>query len=160
MFNHQLLYDGQLMAFSSNAERTLQEKQDEVWGCVHKLTDMAGVSHNTCLGLALQVLSKLPTIQIDLSYHMPIPMMLAYGPESYAYQTWCEDGGETSSLSGEARASHLLTWKPEWLACGGRIDDSSSDRSACPAHSACSTAPRSLRRSSSQSHSQSRSPSL
>ena len=53
-----------------------------------QLADMAGVSHNACLGLALQALDKLPTIPIDLSYHTLIPMMLAYGPESYAYQTW------------------------------------------------------------------------
>ena len=93
VFNHQLCYDGELLAFISNAERTLQEKWDEVWGCVHKLVDIAGVPHNTCLILALQVLNKLPTVPIDFSYHTPIPMMLAYGPESDANQTWCKDGG-------------------------------------------------------------------
>ena len=87
VFNHQLHYDGQLMAFISNTVRLLQEKWDKVWECICRLTDVAGVSHNASLGLALQVLDKLPTIPIDLSYHMPIPMMLAYGPESYAYQT-------------------------------------------------------------------------
>ena len=30
VFNHQLCYDGQLAAFISNAERSLQEKQDKV----------------------------------------------------------------------------------------------------------------------------------
>ena len=60
----------------------MQKEWDEVWECIHKLTDMAGVSHNACLGLVLQVLNKLPTIPIDLSYCMPIPMMLAHGPES------------------------------------------------------------------------------
>ena len=98
VFNHQLRYDGQLVAFISHAERALHEKRNKVWECVHRLTDMAGISHNACLGLALQVLDKLPTIPKDLSYHTLIPMMLAYGPESYAYQTWCKDGGETSSL--------------------------------------------------------------
>ena len=43
---------------------------------------MAGVPHDACLGLALQVLNKLPTISMDLSDRTPIPMMLAYGPES------------------------------------------------------------------------------
>ena len=117
------------------------------------------VSHMIgCLGLALQVLDKLPPI--DLTYHMQIPMMLAYGPESYAYQTWCEDRGVTSALSGEARASCLLMWQLKWLAHGRGIDDSSSDRSASPAHSACSAAPHSPRRSSSKSHSRSKSFSL
>ena len=110
---------------------------------------MAGVSHDACLGLALQVLNKLPTIPIDLSYCTPIPMMLAYGPELYAYQTWCEDGGETSALSWDARASYILTWKLEWFAHGEGVDDSGSDRSASPAHSACSAVPCSLRYSSS-----------
>ena len=68
------------MTFISNTERTLHEKQDEVWGCVNKLADMAGVSYDACLGLSLQVLDTLPTIPIDLSYHLPIPMMLTYGP--------------------------------------------------------------------------------
>ena len=69
---------------------------------------MAGVPQDACLGLALQVLDKLPTIPIDLTYHMSIPMMLAYGPESNAYQTWHKDGGGTSALSGDARASCML----------------------------------------------------
>ena len=159
VFNHQLHYDGQLMAFISNTERSLQEKWDEVWECVRRLADMAGVSHDACLGLTLQVLDKLPTIPIDLSYHMPIPTMLAYGPESYTYQTWHEDRGESSSLGEEVRAFHLLMRKLEWLACGGRIDDSSSDRSASPAHSARSAVSGSLRHLPSSSHSQSRSPS-
>ena len=87
VFNHQLHYDGQLMAFISNTERTL-ENWDEVWGCVCRLADVAGISHDACLGLTLHILNKLPTIPIDLSYCMPIPMMLACGPESYeSYQT-------------------------------------------------------------------------
>ena len=93
VFNHQLHYDGELLAFISNTKRTLQEKWDKVWECICKLTDVAGVPHNTCLSLALQVLDKLPTVPIDLSYHTPIPMMLAYGPGSYGYQTWSEDRG-------------------------------------------------------------------
>ena len=70
VFNHQLRYDAQLVAFISNAERTLQEKQDKVWRCIHRLADMAVVTHEACLGLT-QVLDKLPTIPIDLSYHTP-----------------------------------------------------------------------------------------
>ena len=61
------MYDGQLEAFISNGERSLQEKWDKVWECFHRLMDVAGVSHDACLDLALQVLNKLPTIPIDLS---------------------------------------------------------------------------------------------
>ena len=159
VFNHQSRYDAQLEAFISNTERTLQEKEDEVWEHIHRLTDMVGVPHEACLGLALQVLDKFPIIPIDLSYHTPIPMMLAYGPESYTFQTWCEDGEETYYLGKKARASHLLMGKLEQLAHGGRIDDSSSDRSTSLAHSTASTVPGAKGHSPSGSHSWSRSPS-
>ena len=159
VFNHQLQYDVQLVAFISNAKRTVQEKWDEVWECIHRLADVADIPHEACLGLILQVLNKLPTIPMDLSYHMPIPMMLAYGLESYTFQTWCEDGEETSSLGKKARASCLLKRKLKQLANGGRIEDSSLDRSASLAHSAGSAVPGSMGCSPSSSHSQSRSPS-
>ena len=158
-FNHQLHYDGQLAAFISNAERSLQEKWHEVWECVHRIMDVAGVSHDICLGLTLHILDKLPTIPIDLSYCTPIPMMLAYGPESYAYQIWHKDRGETSSLGKEAKASCLLMRKLEWFACGERLEDSSSDRLPSQAYSASSAVPGSMRHSPSSSCSQSRSPS-
>ena len=76
VFQHQLHYDEQLTAFISDAERTLQEKQDKAWGHVRRLADMAGIPHDACLGLALQI----PTIPIDLTYCMQIPMMIAYAP--------------------------------------------------------------------------------
>ena len=151
VFQHQLHYDEQLTTFISDAERTLQDKQDKVWVCVHRLVDVAGVPHDAYLGLALQVLDKLPTIPIDLTYHTPIPMMLAYGPESCAYQTWCQDEGGTSALSRDARASCILLWRLEWLSHGEGVDDSSPDRCASPAHSTCSAVPHSPRHSSSKS---------
>ena len=157
VFQHQLHYDEQLTAFISDAERTLQEKQDEVWGHVHRLVNVAGVPHDACIGLAFQVLNKLPTIPIDLTYHMPIPMMLAYGPESYAYQTWQEDRGGTSALSRDARASCILLWRLEWLTHGEGVDDNSLHRCASPAHSPSSAVPHSPRHSLSKSHSKSKS---
>ena len=63
VFNHQLHYDRQLMAFMSNTERTIQEKRNEVWGCVCRLADMAGLSHESCLGLALKFLTSFPPSQ-------------------------------------------------------------------------------------------------
>ena len=93
------------------------------------------------------------------SYHMLIPMMLAYGPKSYAFQTWNKGGEETSSLGKKGRASHLLTKDLKWLAHGGRIEDSRLDRSASPAHSTSSAVPGSMGHWPWSSHSQSRSPS-
>ena len=62
--------------------------------------------------------------------------MLAYTPESYVYQMWHEDGEGTSALSGDTRASHILSQRLEQLAFGEGEDDNSPDRSASPAHSA------------------------
>ena len=86
--------------------------------------------------------------------------MLAYGTESYAYQTWHEDRGVTSALNREARASRILMQKLEQLARGEGVNDSGSNRSASPAHSTCLAVPHSPRCSLSQSHSQFKSPSL
>ena len=95
----------QLAGVITSTKKILQEKWDKVWECIHSLTEVAGIPQDVCLHLALQVLKLLPTIPIDLSFHTPIPMMLAYGPESYASCAWLEDGGETSSLGKKARAS-------------------------------------------------------
>ena len=112
---------------------------------------MAGIPHDACLGLALQVPEKLPTIPIDLTYHTPIPIMLAYALGSYAYQTWHEDGEGTSALSGDARACHILSQTLVQLALGEGEDDNSPDRSASPAHFTGSAAPYSPRHSPSKS---------
>ena len=76
IFSHQLRYDSKLVAFISTAEGTLQAKWDENWRCVHNLADAASLPHEACLTLALQILDKLPTIPLDLSYHTAISMML------------------------------------------------------------------------------------
>ena len=68
VYNHPLHYDEQLATFIGDAERTLQEKWGEIWECIHQLADVEGVSHNTCLRLALKVLNKLLTISIDLTF--------------------------------------------------------------------------------------------
>ena len=135
-------------------EETLQQlctKADKAWKDTNDLVSTTSCVMMENCWLSLQtlrgpprkngMLDKLPTVPIDLSYHRPIPMMLAYGPESYAYQTWCKDRGETSALSGEVRASCILTWKLKWLAHGKGVNDTSSNRSASLAHSTCSAVP-------------------
>ena len=106
------------MAFISNTKATLQEKQSKIWRHIHSLMDMAGLPQNSCLDLALKILNQLPTIPLDLSYHTPIPMMIAYMPESYAYETWCGDGQGTPTLGEEVKASHLLTKKLAQMVVG------------------------------------------
>ena len=83
MYSHQLQYDRELTAFISNAEATLQEKQSEIWRCIHSLMDVAGLPHDSCLDLTLKILNQLPTIPLDLLYCTPLLMMTAYAPESY-----------------------------------------------------------------------------
>ena len=95
VYNHQLHYDGQLVAFIGYAERALQEKQGEIWEHIHQLADAEDVLHDACLGLAFQVLAKLPTIPIDLTFSMQIPLVMCYCPESCIYQIWGTDEGVT-----------------------------------------------------------------
>ena len=102
--------------------------------------DMAGIPQDICLHLALQILKLLPTIPIDFSFHAPISIMLAYGPESYASRPWLKEGGETSSLGKKARASCLLTKKLKQLAHEEKGEDSSPEISASLAGSCGSTA--------------------
>ena len=111
VYSHQLRHDGELMAFISNAKATLQEKWSKIQRHIHSLADMAGLPHNSCLDLSLKILNQLPTIPLDLSYCTPMPMMIAYAPESHVYETWCEGRQGISSLGEEAKASHLLTKK-------------------------------------------------
>ena len=53
IFSHQLRYDSQLATLISTAEVTLQAKWDEIWRHIHDLMDMAGLSQDACLTLAL-----------------------------------------------------------------------------------------------------------
>ena len=50
---------------------------------------------------------------LDISFHAPFPMMLAYGPESYSLQAWLENKDETCYLRVKAKASHILSKKLE-----------------------------------------------
>ena len=43
IFSHLLKYNTQLAAFISAAEGTFQAKRDEIWKCVHSLTDTANI---------------------------------------------------------------------------------------------------------------------
>ena len=88
IFSHLLKYDTQLAAFISTTESTFQAKRVEIWRCIHNLADTANIPHRICLPLALQTLDQLPAIPWNLSYHAGIPLMFAYGPESYNFQTW------------------------------------------------------------------------
>ena len=135
VYNHQLHYGGQLVALFWDTERTLQEKWGEIWECIHQLADVEGVSLNTCLGLALQVLNKLPIIPIDLAFSMQIPIVMGYCPESCIFQTWCTDQGGTSPLKEKFKASHILSKKLKWAAHEGEMDDSSPERTPSPTHS-------------------------
>ena len=85
IFSHQLKYGAQLVAFITTAEGTIQAKWDEIWSCIHSITEAAGLPNKACLSLALKIQEKLPTLPLDLSYHTAIPSMLAYCPDSYAF---------------------------------------------------------------------------
>ena len=151
IFSHLLRYDSQLVAFISAAEGTLQAKCDEIWRCIHSLTDTANIPHRTCLPLAPQTLDQLPTILWDLSYYAGIPLMFAYGPESYNFQTWRTTRHEDYLLENDAQATNLLSHKLVCMAGRTGPDDPSPSRAASPACLAGSAAPLSPAHSPSRS---------
>ena len=138
IFSHQLKYDSQLVVFISTAEGTLQAKRDKIWSHVHSLVDMASLPHEACLTLALQILDKLPTPPLDLSYCTAIPRMLAYCLESYAFQAWSATGDGDYLLDNNTQASSLLTQKLTYMAGGANLDDHSPSRATSSAGSASS----------------------
>ena len=109
MYNHQLHYDGQLATFLVDAEMTLSDIQGKVWDAIHALVEHEGIIFYACLGLTLQVLNLLPQIPIDISFHMQIPLTIAYCPESSVYRKWHQEQGGVSPLCKEIRVSHTLS---------------------------------------------------
>ena len=128
IFSHQLRYDSQLVAFISTAEGTLQAKWDEIWSHIHSLANAASLPHEACLTLALQILDKLPTLPLDLSYHTAIPRMLAYCLETYAFQAWSTTGDGDYLLDNKAQATSFLTQKLACMAGGANLDNRSPSR--------------------------------
>ena len=108
MFN-QLEYDHWLSAFLTDAEMTLNNMRDEVWAVIHALVENEGVTFNAYLYHALQVLSLLPQIPVNISFQAPIPLTLAYCPESTVYQRWRSEQGGISPLCKEIRVAHTLS---------------------------------------------------
>ena len=98
VFDHRLRYNSQLAGFITSTKGTLQAKQDEVWEHMQSPVDTVGMPQEICLCLALQVLELLTTIPLDIFFHAPFPMMLAYSLESYSSQAWLENEEETYSL--------------------------------------------------------------
>ena len=107
MYNHQLQYDGQLATFLVDAE--MSDMRGKVWDAICALVENEGITFDACLGLALQVLNLLPQIHIDISFHMQIPLTIAYCPESSFYRRWCQEQGNVSSLRKEIWAFHTLS---------------------------------------------------
>ena len=85
MYNHQLQYDGQLATFLVDAKTALNNMHGEVWSAIHTLAESESIMYDACLGLALQVLNQIP---IDISFHIQIPLTIAYCPESSIYRKW------------------------------------------------------------------------
>ena len=119
----------------------LQAKWDEIWSCIHSIVQVAGLPNKTCLALALQILDKLPTLPLDLSYHTAILKMLALCPESYAFQalSTMEDGNY--QLDKCTWVARVLSHKLACMAVGANLDASNLSRVASPADPARSAAP-------------------
>ena len=104
MYNHQLHYDRQLAMFLMDAETTLSDVWSEVWDAIHSLVESECITLDACMGLSLQVLNLLIQIPIDISFHMQIPLTIAYCPESSVYRKWHPEQGGVLPLCKEIRA--------------------------------------------------------
>ena len=114
IFSHLLKYNSELADFLNFTEEALRNKCNEIWRHIYSLTEAANCSPQTGLSLVLQTLNWLPSIPWDLSYHMGIPMMFAYGSELYELHSWGAAGDGNLLLDSHSRAANLLSHK---LAC-------------------------------------------
>ena len=156
IFSHLLKYDSELATFLTSAEDTLRNKHEEIWRCIHSLTETTNFSPQARLSLALQVLNWLPNIPWDLSYCVGIPIMFAYGLDFYELWSWgaAEDGD--FHLDSHAQATNLLSHKWVHMYSGVGPHAPSPNRIASPAGSATLHSPMP---SSSRSHSHCKTPS-
>ena len=109
MINHKVEYKPWLSAFLTNAQMTLNSMREEVWAEIHALAEYEGVTFDACLYLMLQVLSLLPQIPVNISFQAPMPLTLAYCPESTVYRKWYPEQGGISLLPKEVRVAHTLS---------------------------------------------------
>ena len=156
ILSYLLRYDSQLEGFITSPEDILWDKHEEIWRHIHSLAETANLSPQTSLTLALQTLDWLPTIPLDLSYHVGVPMMFTYGPELYELQSWSATGDANYLLDSHAQVTNLLSRKLVHMCDGVGPDDPSPSRAASPTGS---TVPNSLAHSPTRSHSCSRTPS-
>ena len=105
------------------------------------MMEAAGIPNKACLTLALQILDKLPTLPLDLSYCTAIPRILAYCLESYAFQAYSATGDRDYLLDNNTWTTNLLSLKLAGMAGGTDLDDPSPSGAAPPAGSASSAMP-------------------
>ena len=86
LFNHLLKYDHLLGEYLTESGRALQAKQEQIWACTQAVANTIGMSPETHLGLALNMLEHLPTTPPGLSFMSGIPLMMTYSPEALTYQ--------------------------------------------------------------------------
>ena len=109
MYNHQLQYDRWLSTFLTDTEMTLNNMRGKIWAAICALAENEGITFDTWLALALQVLNLLLQIPIDVSFQTQIPLTIAYCPESSVYRRWHLEQGSVSPLCKEVRASRTLS---------------------------------------------------
>ena len=135
IFSHQLKYDAQLAAFITTAEGTLQAKQDEIWSHIHSIMEAAGLPNKACLSLALQILEKLPTLPLDLSFCTGLlPRVLCLPSRE------CNGDGDYQ-LNNCARVASVLSSKLAHMAGGVNLDGPNPGGATSPTGSASSGVP-------------------
>ena len=115
LLSHQLKYDAKLAEFITEIERILQAKCMEIWDHVTGIAGTAHLSPEAGLHLNLHIVGSLPTIPMNLCFHVVIPMLLAYCPESYSLQTWDPVGDRDYLLDSDAQVLGMVS---RWCPCG------------------------------------------
>ena len=86
LLNDLLRYDQLLGEYLTKSEKALQAKQEEIWERTQTVADALGMSPDTHVGLAMNMLEHLPTTPTGFSFTSGIPLLMAHSPEVLAYQ--------------------------------------------------------------------------
>ena len=135
IFSHLLKYNSELANFLNSTGDALRNKCNEIWRCIHSLTEAANCSPQAGLSLVLQTLNWLPSIPWDLSNCVGIPVMFTYSSELYELQSWGAAGDGELLLDNHAWAVNLLSHKLACMHGGVGPNEPSPSRVTSPAGS-------------------------
>ena len=140
IFSHLLKYNSKLADFLNSTEDALRNKCDEIWRHIYSLMEAANCSPRLVYPCHYR-LNWVPSTPWDLSYHVGIPMMFAYGPELYELHSLGAAGNGDLLLDNHAQAANLLSCKLAHMHDGVGSYEPSTSRVASPTGSVAHHSP-------------------